>query len=161
MSKYKFACSHIHFVLSCRLYIYFVSHGCFWILLSSLREKLFLTWIMLVGHLSYLYLEADVRSNGRNEAGREVTLPLFWEEGLQLSHLEGTRTPFSGILCNTNLWPKFRVTCQFHRTMISQGYKPKSSSGNFFARSFLLCFSLISSRLNSALRIEGSGGLAN
>ena len=135
-----------------------------WLFLNLLYHhfvKLFLTWIILVVHLSYIYLEADVRSNGRNEAGREVTLPLFWEEGLQLSHLEGTRTPFSGILCNANLWPKFRVTCQFHRTMISQGYKPKSSSGNFFARSFLLCFSLISSRLNSALRIEGSGGLAN
>ena len=40
------------------------------------------------------YLEADVRRNGRNETGREVTLP---------SNLEGTRTPFSKILRNQTL----------------------------------------------------------
>jgi hypothetical protein len=40
------------------------------------------------------YLEADARRNGRNETGREVTLP---------SNLEGTRTPFSKNLCNQTL----------------------------------------------------------
>ena len=35
------------------------------------------------------YLEADVRRNGRNEAGREVTLLWFQEEGSQPSQLGG------------------------------------------------------------------------
>lgn len=37
-----------------------------------------------------VYLEADVRRNRRKEAGREVNLPWFQEEGSQLSQLEGT-----------------------------------------------------------------------
>jgi hypothetical protein len=36
-----------------------------------------------------VYLEADVRRNRRKEAGREVNLPWFQEEGSQLSQLGG------------------------------------------------------------------------
>jgi hypothetical protein len=42
--------------------------------------------------LPYLiYLEADVRRNGRNEARREVTLPWFQEEGSRPSQLGGVQ----------------------------------------------------------------------
>ena len=62
MSKYKFACSHFHFVLSCRLYIYFVSHGCFWIYYTITSWKAFLNlnnfgWSSVVPSVSLVVLE--------------------------------------------------------------------------------------------------------
>jgi hypothetical protein len=109
-----------------------------------------------------------VRRNGRNEARREVTLPWFQEEGSQLSQLGGYRiileifrSPFSRCFghlsrdfCATKLWPKFRVD-----PPNSRDRKPGSTRGNHFAHSFLLRFSLPSSCLNSAFRIDISGGL--
>jgi hypothetical protein len=60
-----------------------------------------------------VYLEADVRRNGRNEARGEVTLPWFQEEGSQPSQLGGYRIilfdHLSRDFCATKLWPKFRV----------------------------------------------------
>ena len=113
------------------------------------------TWICCEqGHNNLAgYLEADVRRNGRNEARREVTLPWFQEEGSQPSQLGGYRIilfdHLSQDFCATKLWPKFRVD-----PPNSRDREPGSTRGNHFAHSFLLRFSLPSSCLNSAFRID-------
>ena len=109
-----------------------------------------------------------MRRNRRNEAGREVTLPWFQEEGSQPNQLGGYRiileifrSPFSRFFdhlsqdfCATKLWPKFQVD-----PPNSRDRKPGSTRGNHFAHNFLLRFSPPSSCLNSAFRIDNSGGL--
>jgi len=99
-----------------------------------------------------------VRRNGRNEARREVTLPWFREEGSQPSQLGGYKIILFDHLSRdfraTKLWPKFRVD-----PPNSRDREPGSTTGNHFAHSFLLRFSLPSSCLNSAFRIDISGGL--
>ena len=99
-----------------------------------------------------------MRRNGRNEARREVTLPWFQEEGSQPSQLGGYRIilfeHLSRDFCATKLWPKFRVD-----PPNSRDREPGSTRGNHFAHSFLLRFSLPSSCLNSAFRIDISGCL--
>ena len=100
-----------------------------------------------------------MRRNGRNEARREVTLPWFREEGSQPSQLGGYKIILFDHLSRdfraTKLWPKFRVD-----PPNSRDREPGSTRGNHFAHSFFsLCFSLPSSCLNSAFRIDISGGL--
>jgi hypothetical protein len=56
--------------------------------------------------------------------------------------------------CATKLWPKFRVD-----PPNSRDREPGSTRGNHFAHSFSLRFSLPSSCLNSAFRIDISGCL--
>ena len=160
MSKYKFACSHFHFVLSCRLYIYFVSHVVF-------------EFIIITSWKAFLNL---------NNVGWSSVIPLFggwceeqrkewsWEGGHPPIVLRGgfATKPFGGYK-NTFLWNfvQHKLVANISSDLpISQdhdftGLQTQELKWHFFARSFLLCFSLISSRLNSALRIEGSGGLAN
>ena len=99
-----------------------------------------------------------MRRNGRNEARREVTLPWFQEEGSQPSQLGGYRIilfeHLSRDFCATKLWPKFRVD-----PPNSRDREPGSTRGNHFAHSLLLRFSLPSSCLNLAFRIDISGCL--
>jgi hypothetical protein len=54
------------------------------------------------------YLKADVRRNGRNGAGREVTLPWFREEGSQLSQLGGYRNTFLENFVQPNFGQNFK-----------------------------------------------------
>ena len=53
---------------------------------------------------TFHYLEADVRRNGRKEV-KEITLPKFQEEGLQLSQLGGYENTFRGNFVQPKLWP--------------------------------------------------------
>jgi hypothetical protein len=54
---------------------------------------------------TFHYLEADVRRN-RRKGVREVNLPRFQEEGLQLSQLGGYKKIFLGNFVQPKLWPK-------------------------------------------------------
>ncbi len=51
--------------------------------------------------------------------------------------------------CATKLWPKFQVD-----PINSRDREPRSTRGNLFAHSLLLCFSLSSLCLNSAFKID-------
>jgi hypothetical protein len=77
-----------------------------------------------------------VRRNGRNEAGREVTLPWFQEEGSQLSQLGGYKMTFLENFVHPNFGQNFEWTRQIHGTMNRAG-----AQDDHFAHSFLLRFS--------------------
>jgi hypothetical protein len=57
-----------------------------------------------------VYLEADVRRNRRKEAGREVNLPWFQEEGSQLSQLGGVQDHLSRDFVHPNFGQNFEWT---------------------------------------------------
>ena len=84
----------------------------------------------------------------RNEAGREVTLPWFREEGSQLSQLGGYNTCLEKFV-QPNFGQNFEWTRQIHGTA-----NPGAQEATTLLTVFLLRFSLLSSCLNSAFRID-------
>jgi hypothetical protein len=100
-----------------------------------------------------------VRRNGRNEARREVTLPWFQEEGSQPSQLGGYRIILfdrlsRDFLCNQTLAKISSGPAKFTGPRTRE-HKRQPLCSQFF----LLRFSLPSSCLNSAFRIDISGCL--
>ncbi len=98
---------------------------------------------------TFRYLEADVRRNGRNEAGEGGHPPMVPRGGFATKPAWRLQERLSREFCATKLWPKFRVD-----PPNSRDREPRSTRGNHFAHSFLLRFSPPSSCLNSAFRID-------
>jgi len=73
-----------------------------------------------------------VRRNGRNGAGREVTLPWFREEGSQLSQLGGYMNTFLESFAQPNFGQNFEWTCQIHGTT-NPGAQEATSSLTVFS----------------------------